>query len=430
LAGRSSIASLVGNLFFPLDCTLELRRSRRSPEVLKRVVALGGNAHSYKEASHTLQRQTEIKLTIKETQTLTEQVGAEWAAVRDEQVEQFKQGTLQRLHAQAPEAAAVMIDGAYIQMRAAEESQGVHGQGWKEFKCASLATLSSPVSAIDPMPEPPSKFLNPERVKRLVTEVAERHGALHAAPKPQAATKPKPKRKKPRTCLTRRVVRLVTTFVASLRTAEEFGSMAATETFLRSLDLAQRKGFICDGLPYNWTIYETHFRPLGFIPILDFLHLLTHLYTAAQALEASPWRAWPRYEQWLRWAWGGERAALLKALQRASGKAGLPPPNAKEHDRRAVLARTATYVANNYDRIDYPRYRKLGLPYSSAPVESAVKQFCRRVKGSEKFWIAPGAEGALQVRAAYLSQDNRVERLWARPVRAHAYGTNWRDIAA
>ena len=409
---------------------MELRRGRRSPEVLKRVVELGGNARSYKEASHTLQRQTEIKITTKETQTLTEQTGTDWAVARDEQVEQFKQGTLERLHAQAPEVAAVMIDGAYIQTRAAAGSQGVHGQGWHEFKCASLATLSSTVSAIDPQPEPPAKFLNPERVKRIVTEVAERHGPVNSAPKPQAESKPKPKRKKPRTCLTRRVVRLVTTFVASLRTSAEFGYMAAAETFLRGLDLAKRKGFICDGLLYNWTIYETHFRQLGFIPILDFLHLLTHLYTAAQALESSPWRAWQRYEQWLRWAWAGERAALLKALQQASAKVGLPPPNAQEHDRRAVLARTVTYVVNNYDRIDYPRYRKQGLPYSSAPVESAVKQFCRRVKGSEMFWIAPGAEGALQVRAAYLSQDNRVERLWARPPQAHAYGTNWRDIAA
>lgn len=409
---------------------MELRNSRRSPEVLKRVVELGGNLHSYKQASQTLQRQTEIKITTKETQTLTEQVGAEWVAARDAQVEQFKQGTLARLHAQAPEAAAVMIDGAYVQTRAAGASQGVHEPGWNEFKCASLATLASTVSAIDPQPEPPAKFLNPERVKKIVDEISERHGPGRAAPTSRVERKPEPKRKRRRTHVTRRVVRLVTTFVASMQNAGEFGYMVAAETFLRSLDLAQRKGFICDGLPYNWTIYETHFRALGFIPILDFLHLLTYLYSAAQALESSSWRAWQRYEQWLRWAWTGERALLLKALQQASGKAGLPPPDAKDNDRRAVLARAATYVANNYDRIDYPRYRKLGLPYSSAPVESAVKQFCRRVKGSEKFWIAPGAEGALQVRAAYLSQDNRAERLWARSVKTRAYGTNWRDIAA
>jgi hypothetical protein len=117
-------------------------------------------------------------------------------------------------------------------------------------------------------------------------------------------------------------------------------------------------------------------------------------------------------------------------LQAASGKMGLPPSDAPENDRRAVVARALNYVANNYDRIDYPRYRKQGLPCSSAPVEAAVKQFCRRVKGSEKFWVKNGAEAVLQVRAAYLSQDGRAERFWALPVNAHAYGTSWRDIAA
>lgn len=323
-----------------------------------------------------------------------------------------------------------MIDGAYTQIRTSKDSPGVHGQGWNELKCASLATLASPVVAIDPMSEPPSKFLNPERVSKIVAEVSERHGAPKASAKPHAQAKPQPKRKQHK-CLTRRTVRLVTTFVASMQHAEEFGYMAATEAFLRCLDLAERKGYVCDGLPYNWTIYETHFRPMGFIPILDFLHLLTYLYTAAQALEAGrEWRAWQLYEQWLHWAWRGERKLLLQALQQASGKVGLPPPDAADNDRRLIVARAATYVANNYDRIDYPRYRKLGLPYSSAPVESAVKQFCRRVKGSEKFWVEEGAEATLQVRAAYLSQDDRVERLWAHPVETQAYGTNWRDIAA
>ena len=113
--------------------------------MLKRVVELGGNTHSYQEASHILQRQTNIEIGTKETERLTEQVGAKWAAVRDAQVEQFKQGTLPRLHSQALQAAVVMVDGAYTQLRAAEKSPGVHGQGWHELKCASLATLSSSV---------------------------------------------------------------------------------------------------------------------------------------------------------------------------------------------------------------------------------------------------------------------------------------------
>ena len=51
----------------------------------------------------------------------------------------------------------------------------------------------------------------------------------------------------------------------------------------------------------------------------------------------------------------------------------------------------------------------------SAPVESVIKQLNRRVKGTEKFWLRGGLEAVLQVRAAYLSEDDRARRYWQRP---------------
>lgn len=388
----------------------------------------GGNSISFKHASQQLQRLLNVEIGTKETQRLTEQTGQQWIAARDEQVEQFKQGLLQRLHGQALQAAVVMVDGGRTQVRADEAGPGVHEPGWREVKYASLTTLASHVSTTDPQPEPPSKLLHPERVKKIVEQLHDQHVPVRA-PAAQA-TMPARKRKR-RQPFKRRITRLLTTFVATMQNSEEFGYMAATETFLRSLDLADRKAYVCDGLPYNWTIYEAHFRAWGFVPILDFLHLVGYLYAAAQALEAgSTWHAWQCYERWLRWAWSGERQKLLGALQTASAKVGLPPKNVAEQDRRAIVARALDYVANNYDRLDYPRYRKSGLPCSSAPMESAVKQFSRRVKGTEKFWLQDGAEAVLQVRAACLCQDDRLERLWARPVVPHAYGSNWLRIAS
>jgi hypothetical protein len=403
--------------------------SRRSPEVLKRVVEQGGNSNSFKEAAQQLQRNLNVELGAKEVQRLTEQTGKQWLAARDEQVEQFKQGKLERLHGQAHQAAVVMVDGGRTQVRAADAGVGVHEAGWREVKYASLATIASHVSTTDPMPEPPSKLLNPERVRRIVEQLHDQHVPVRKqAEAKQTAPAKRRKRRKP---FNRRITRLITTFVATMQNSEQFGYMTATETFLRSLDRAERKGYVCDGLSYNWTIYEEHFQPWGFVPILDFLHLVGYLYAAAQALEEGrAWRAWQCYERWLRWAWAGERHALLSALQAASSKVGLPPKGAAEQDRRAIVARALDYVANNYERIDYPRYRKLGLPCSSAPMESAVKQFSRRVKGSEKFWLQDGAEETLQVRAASLSQDDRIERLWACQVVPHAYGANWMKIAS
>jgi hypothetical protein len=61
--------------------------------------------------------------------------------------------------------------------------------------------------------------------------------------------------------------------------------------------------------------------------------------------------------------------------------------------------------------MDYPRYRRLGVPITSSPVESWIKQLNHRVKGSEKFWDDDQkSEAVLQVRAAWLGEDEELQR--------------------
>ena len=94
----------------------------------------------------------------------------------------------------------------------------------------------------------------------------------------------------------------------------------------------------------------------------------------------SPSQAWQRYERWLRWTWSGKVSELLSQLRAAAAQSNHAP-----RERKTILDETITYVTNNRKRMDYPEYRRLGLPISSAPVESTIKQINRRVKGSEKF---------------------------------------------
>ena len=62
-------------------------------------------------------------------------------------------------------------------------------------------------------------------------------------------------------------------------------------------------------------------------------------------------------------------------------------------------------------------YRQQGLPVTSGRVESLIKQFNRRVKGSEKAWNPDQAEMILQLRAAQLSEDDRLSKhLKNRPI--------------
>jgi hypothetical protein len=82
-----------------------------------------------------------------------------------------------------------------------------------------------------------------------------------------------------------------------------------------------------------------------------------------------------------------------------------------------VLRRTIGYLGNNQDHMNYPAYRRQGLPVTSSLMESLIKEVNYRVKGTEKFWHNPeGAEAILQVRAAVLSDDNRLQAfIQARP---------------
>lgn len=54
------------------------------------------------------------------------------------------------------------------------------------------------------------------------------------------------------------------------------------------------------------------------------------------------------------------------------------------------------------------------LPITSSYVESAVKQFNQRVKGTEKFWSEDGAEAILQLRADHLSDEQPLDGFWQR----------------
>jgi hypothetical protein len=60
--------------------------------------------------------------------------------------------------------------------------------------------------------------------------------------------------------------------------------------------------------------------------------------------------------------------------------------------------------------MDYPRYRRLGLPLTSSLMESAVKQIGRRVKGSEKFWSAAGGDELLALRGDFISDSDRLSK--------------------
>ena len=355
-------------------------------------------------------------------QQLTTEVGAGLARQRDARATQRRRRQLQPRVGQTPAAVVVEIDGGRLRTRATGEGRGVHQAENKEDKIACLAALDSVAHPSDPKPDPPASFLQPRRVQRLVQQMAGQAGeggrddqaaAEHPAlPDNRAALEPSaegriedepwaPKRRT-RTC------------VASMAPSRSFGPMVAGEAQTRDFYAAGRRAFVADGLAYNWSIQEGYFP--DFEPIVDLLHVLCYLYKAAYGLGVDEAARWSLYEGWLRQCWQGRVAEVIAELTRYQQQVGRPPPGEElpASDVRRVVAEGLSYLSNNASRMDYPRYRRLGLPTTSSLVESLVGDVNGRVKSKQKYWNRPdGAEAILQVRAAYLSEDDRLHRYFA-----------------
>ena len=202
--------------------------------------------------------------------------------------------------------------------------------------------------------------------------------------------------------------RLVRTCVCSMASSHEFGPLVAAEAQRRGFYEASRRAFLGDGQAWNWTIHEEHFG--DFVAITDFVHPLGYVYEAAKAM--APDDPWPFYLKATTDCWQGRVADVLKRLRSWHAMHSIPSGEPlSDQDPRAVVQRAITYLENNQHRMDYPAYRKAGLPVATAMIESLIKEVNYRVKGTEKFWNRPeGAEHILHVRAAVLSDDDHLSQ--------------------
>jgi hypothetical protein len=93
--------------------------------------------------------------------------------------------------------------------------------------------------------------------------------------------------------------RLVRTAVATMEDAAAFGWMVASEAMQRGFYQAPHKAVVGDGGNWIEPLGQMHFP--GWVQVLDFLHLLTHLYGAATAAYPDDGKlAWGFYARTLR----------------------------------------------------------------------------------------------------------------------------------
>jgi hypothetical protein len=269
----------------------------------------------------------------------------------------------------------------------------VHDPAWRETKNASFEKMTSAAPLVDdPCPALPDTFRDVAHVAKIAEKAAfpvdcgDDHRPSYRGPK-----------------------RVLRTCLSSMARSCEFGRQMDVEARRRRFHEAARRVFIGDGLPWNWSLWKEHFST--FTPILDFIHAVQYLYAAAEAWENTAAARWSRYLALTEAVWQGQVDDVVAALRRELTARGVAFDDELSDDNPHLpLADAARYLHNNRQRMDYPRYRRDGLPITSSPMESLIKQVNCRVKGTEMFWNSPdGAEAILQLRAAHLCEDGRLD---------------------
>lgn len=175
---------------------------------------------------------------------------------------------------------------------------------------------------------------------------------------------------------------------------------------------ARQRAFVADGAHWLWKLAEDYFPSA--VQVLDWYHLAEHVHKAAGAVfgeGSAGGRAWAeaRKEE----LWQGKAGAALAAVERELARVRSP-------SKRSALGELRTYLENNRGRVDYPRYRELGLPCGSGQVEAQCKALVggRCKQAGMRNWTYAGAEAVLRLRAAV--QDGSYTQLWDRRLKPAA----------
>lgn len=149
-----------------------------------------------------------------------------------------------------------------------------------------------------------------------------------------------------------------------------------------------------DGARWLWNQAALHFPQA--IQILDVWHATERLWEVGRLAfaEESARKAWVQARQAQLWDY--QIDALLVALEEVAVYAGA----------REKALETRGYFHNNRERMDYPRYKRLGLQVGSGMVESACKQVVsQRLKGAGMRWREAGAQTVARLRCLLLGGE-------------------------
>lgn len=177
-----------------------------------------------------------------------------------------------------------------------------------------------------------------------------------------------------------------------------FAQRVLRETERRGFDQARRRVILGDGAAWVWNLSSELFPDA--IQIVDIFHAKGYLFEAARAIYGAGTD--------LAGQWGKQRRDELDQGRIDAILAALA-----EHPACPEADACRSYIANNRERMDYPRFRALGLCITTGVIEGGCKHVvATRFKRGGMHWTVNGANAILALRCAIL--NNRFDDFWER----------------
>jgi hypothetical protein len=196
-----------------------------------------------------------------------------------------------------------------------------------------------------------------------------------------------------------------TTYVGAIETAEEFGFRIYSEAWRRGWEWAKLKVVIGDGAVWIWNLANQHFA--GAIQIVDLYHARQHLWEIAALLHPNDPVAKKSWMAPMRDLLDkGEIELLVACLREIAAQRTVSHSGLAEE-----ILKEAEYFETNASRMNYPRFRAMGLFVGSGVIEAGCKAVIgSRLKRSGMFWTVRGANSIIALR--YCRLNGRFEDYW------------------
>lgn len=197
-------------------------------------------------------------------------------------------------------------------------------------------------------------------------------------------------------------------YLATLEKAEGFGKLLWQRAQAVGMEQAARVVCMGDGAPWIWNLVEMHFPSA--VEIVDFYHAVEHLWAVGEALWGNrdtcvATRSWVRrYRKRLK---QGRVDLVIGAIERGQRS----QQKLLSSDSAKTVRLNLAYFRTNRDRMQYGRYRKLGLPIGTGAVEGSCKFVVQsRFKRPGSRWSHEGLGRMLALKLVRL--NNWWESLW------------------